>query len=63
MECLHRWSHGPAYTVFTGLASSKCYHYNVNIEGRVDLGSIEVRNNQGSSLPVKRCELTKGEPH
>ena len=32
-----------------------------NIEDRVDLGSIEVRNDQGSSRPVKRCELTKGE--
>ena len=32
-----------------------------NIEGRVDLGSIEMRNDQGSSSPMKRCELTKVE--
>ena len=32
-----------------------------NIEARVDLVSIEVRNDQGSSLPMKRCELTKVE--
>ena len=32
-----------------------------NIEGRVDLGSIEVRNDQGSNWRVKMCELTKGE--
>ena len=31
------------------LLQVNAFHYDVNIEGRVDLGSIEVRNDQGSS--------------
>ena len=49
MECLHRWYDGPAYTVLLDQLQINAFHYNVNIEGRVDLGSIEVRNDQGSS--------------
>ena len=32
-----------------------------NTEVRVDLGSVEVRIDQGANLPIKRCELTKVE--
>ena len=30
-----------------------------NTKGRVDVGWIEVRNHQGSNLPIKRYEMTK----
>ena len=32
-----------------------------NTKDQVDLGTIEVRIDQGSNLPVKRCELIKVE--
>ena len=31
----------------------------INTEVWVDLGSVEVRIDQGANLPIKRCELTK----
>ena len=32
-----------------------------NTEDRVDLGTTELRIDQGLNLPMKRCELTKVE--
>ena len=54
---VNKVQHSEQFDYLSFIFTRKCAK---NIEGRVDFGSTEVRNDKGSNSPMKRCELTEG---